>query len=366
MTSATPYALESSVTKSLSPRTHQPPSCSRSARLTTTRSGRDRKRATTTAPSRNRPPRRTSRASPSRSVGAMDGPRTRTANSGSCNLKASVSRGVTGQTYGVVSSTDHRKHVWRGPDATSAFPHASYRGQRPLRPALRGLRPGAGPDRGRVDQGHHREVPGQHRPGVPYPRHHHQGAAGRAREAPPLGALDGLLQGAALREVPEPEPAVQRGHQARRRVRRQGFDGPGGRRPTARQDRGDLEDLLGDQAVLRSAAVVRPARPSDVPAVVAMVHELAEFERAADQCHPTSDQLAGALCGPSPRVFGHVAVDDGDTPVGFALWFLNFSTWAGTHGLYLEDLYVRPVARGTGAGGALFAALAQICVQRGY
>ena len=117
---------------------------------------------------------------------------------------------------------------------------------------------------------------------------------------------------------------------------------------------------------MSSAAVVRPARPSDVPAVVAMVHELAEFEHAADQCHLAEDQLAGAPFGPSPRVFGHVAVDDGDTPVGFALWFLNFSTWAGTHGLYLEDLYVRPVARGTGAGGALLATLARICVERGY
>ena len=97
-----------------------------------------------------------------------------------------------------------------------------------------------------------------------------------------------------------------------------------------------------------------------------MVHELAEFERAADQCHLTEDQLEGALFGPSPHLFGHVAVDDGDTPVGFALWFLNFSTWAGTHGLYLEDLYVRPAARGTGAGGALLASPARICVERGY
>ena len=117
---------------------------------------------------------------------------------------------------------------------------------------------------------------------------------------------------------------------------------------------------------MRSAAVVRPARPSDVPAVVAMVHELAEFERAADQCHLTEDQLAEALFGAAPGLFWQVAVDDGDTPVGFALWFLNFSTWAGTHGLYLEDLYVRPAARGTGAGGALLATLARICVERGY
>jgi GNAT superfamily N-acetyltransferase len=113
------------------------------------------------------------------------------------------------------------------------------------------------------------------------------------------------------------------------------------------------------------SAVVRPVRPEDVPAVVAMVHELAEFERAADQCRLTADQL-GHVLFTEPTVFGHVAVDADDRPVGFALWFLNFSTWTGTTGIHLEDLYVRPQARGTGAGGALLAALADICVQRGY
>jgi GNAT superfamily N-acetyltransferase len=97
-----------------------------------------------------------------------------------------------------------------------------------------------------------------------------------------------------------------------------------------------------------------------------MVHELADFERAADECHLTGDQLTAALFGPQPAVFGHVAVDPGGDPVGVALWFLNFSTWEGTHGLYLEDLYVRPAARGLGAGGALLAALARVCVDRGY
>jgi GNAT superfamily N-acetyltransferase len=112
-------------------------------------------------------------------------------------------------------------------------------------------------------------------------------------------------------------------------------------------------------------ATVRPVRPSDVPAVVAMVHELADFERAADQCHLTAAQLTEVLFD-EPTVFGHVAVDAADEPVGFALWFLNFSTWTGTSGIHLEDLYVRPRARGSGAGGALLAALADICVRRGY
>jgi GNAT superfamily N-acetyltransferase len=96
-----------------------------------------------------------------------------------------------------------------------------------------------------------------------------------------------------------------------------------------------------------------------------MVHELADFERAADQCHLTEEQLRRVLFD-EPTVYGHVAVDEHDDPVGCALWFLNFSTWVGTNGIYLEDLYVRPAARGTGAGGALLAALARICVERGY
>jgi GNAT superfamily N-acetyltransferase len=97
-----------------------------------------------------------------------------------------------------------------------------------------------------------------------------------------------------------------------------------------------------------------------------MVHELAEFERAADSCHLTEEQLRTALFGAQPAVFGHVAIDADDTPYGFTLWFLNFSTWEGTHGVHLEDLYVRPHARGTGAGAALLATLAQVCVERGY
>jgi len=96
-----------------------------------------------------------------------------------------------------------------------------------------------------------------------------------------------------------------------------------------------------------------------------MVHELAEFEKAADECLLTADQLAAALFGARPAVFAHVALLDG-APVGTALWFLNYSTWTGTHGVYLEDLYVRPVARGTGAGKSLVVTLAAVCVDNGY
>jgi len=112
--------------------------------------------------------------------------------------------------------------------------------------------------------------------------------------------------------------------------------------------------------------IVRPARPSDVPAVVAMVHELAEYERSAHLCRLADDQLHAALFADAPALFGHVAEGVDGEPVGFALWFLNFSTWEGVHGVYLEDLYVRPSARGLGAGRALLSALARVCRERGY
>jgi GNAT superfamily N-acetyltransferase len=111
---------------------------------------------------------------------------------------------------------------------------------------------------------------------------------------------------------------------------------------------------------------IQPVRPEDVPAVVSMVHELADYERAADQCHVTADDLHAALFGASPALFGHVAHDQSGAPVGMMLWFLNFSTWTGRHGIYLEDLYVRPAARGDGLGAAMLATLADTCVQRGY
>lgn len=110
---------------------------------------------------------------------------------------------------------------------------------------------------------------------------------------------------------------------------------------------------------------VRRARESDVDAVVDLVYELAEYERAPRECRLTAAQLRAALFGAAPALFGHVAEVDGEV-VGCALWFLNFSTWDGEHGIYLEDLYVRPSARGHGLGRALLTALAEECVRRGY
>ncbi|NEK57344.1 GNAT family N-acetyltransferase [Geodermatophilus sabuli] len=110
---------------------------------------------------------------------------------------------------------------------------------------------------------------------------------------------------------------------------------------------------------------VRAIRPDDVPAVVGLVRELAEYERAAHEVRLTEEQLTAALFGESAALFGHVAEAGGEV-VGMALWFLNFSTWRGTHGIYLEDLYVQPGHRGSGLGRELLRTLAQVCTDRGY
>jgi GNAT superfamily N-acetyltransferase len=110
---------------------------------------------------------------------------------------------------------------------------------------------------------------------------------------------------------------------------------------------------------------VRPIRPDDVPAVVGLVRELAEYEKALHEARLTEEQLAGVLFGDAPALFGHVAVVE-EQVVGVALWFLNFSTWRGTHGIYLEDLYVQPQHRGRGLGKELLRTLAAVCVERGY
>ncbi len=111
--------------------------------------------------------------------------------------------------------------------------------------------------------------------------------------------------------------------------------------------------------------MIRPATEPDVPEIVAMVHELAEYEREPQSCLLTEAQLTTALFGPRPALFGHVAHVEG-VAAGCALWFRNFSTWRGVHGIYLEDLFVRPRFRGRGLGQALLARLAAECVERGY
>ncbi|MGW7079283.1 N-acetyltransferase family protein [Streptomyces sp. NPDC054866] len=113
--------------------------------------------------------------------------------------------------------------------------------------------------------------------------------------------------------------------------------------------------------------MIRHATPADVPVIHAMVRDLAEYEKALDEARATEEQLREALFGERPAAFAHIAEDDATgEAVGFCLWFLNFSTWRGVHGIYLEDLYVRPEARGGGHGKALLTELARICVERGY
>ncbi|MCX4906638.1 GNAT family N-acetyltransferase [Streptomyces sp. NBC_00878] len=112
--------------------------------------------------------------------------------------------------------------------------------------------------------------------------------------------------------------------------------------------------------------MIRMATPADVPVIHSMVRELAEYEKALEEARATEEQLREALFGARPAAFAHIAESAEGEPVGFALWFLNFSTWRGVHGIYLEDLYVRPQARGGGHGKALLGELARICVERGY
>ncbi|MFI6904966.1 GNAT family N-acetyltransferase [Nonomuraea sp. NPDC050394] len=111
--------------------------------------------------------------------------------------------------------------------------------------------------------------------------------------------------------------------------------------------------------------MIRPATPDDVSEILAMVAELADYEKVPHEARATEEQLRTALFGERPAAFAHVAEHEGRL-AGFALWFLSFSTWRGVHGIYLEDLYVRPQHRGGGYGRALLAELAKICVDRGY
>ena len=113
---------------------------------------------------------------------------------------------------------------------------------------------------------------------------------------------------------------------------------------------------------------IRRAEPADVPEILAMVRDLAAYERMPDAVVATDQQFSDALFGHAPTVFSHVVEHETDSHRlgGFALWFLNFSTWLGRNGIYLEDLYVRPEVRGHGYGKRLLAALARECVERDY
>jgi GNAT superfamily N-acetyltransferase len=111
--------------------------------------------------------------------------------------------------------------------------------------------------------------------------------------------------------------------------------------------------------------VIRPAAAADIPAVLGLIQELAVYEKEPDAVLTTPADLHVALFGDDPVAWCHVAELDGAV-VGMALWYRTFSTWQGKPGLWLEDLYVRPEARGTGLGKALLVELARIAVDRGW
>jgi GNAT superfamily N-acetyltransferase len=110
---------------------------------------------------------------------------------------------------------------------------------------------------------------------------------------------------------------------------------------------------------------IRPARPDEAGLVLSFVRELAEYEKLAHEVEATEATIADALFGASPRVYCDIAEWSGE-PAGFQVWFVNFSTFSGRHGIYLEDLFVRPALRGNGIGKALLAHLAGRCVDNGW
>ena len=108
---------------------------------------------------------------------------------------------------------------------------------------------------------------------------------------------------------------------------------------------------------------IRAAQPADATLIFALVCELADYENLQSEVIATPETLAAALFSAQPRLFCDIAEWNGE-PAGFSVWFLNFSTFRGRHGLYVEDLFVRPALRGNGIGKALMARLAQHCVAR--
>src|SRR6202023_3657992 len=110
---------------------------------------------------------------------------------------------------------------------------------------------------------------------------------------------------------------------------------------------------------------IRRARPDEAGLVLSFVRELAEYEKLLHEVEATEALLAAALFGCNPRLFCELAEWDGE-PAGFAVWCINFFTFSGSSGIYLEDLFVRPAQRGKGIGKALLVHLAKACVANGW
>ena len=111
--------------------------------------------------------------------------------------------------------------------------------------------------------------------------------------------------------------------------------------------------------------LIRRARPDEAGLVFSLVRELAEYEKLLHEVHASEADIAEALFGANPRLYCDIAEWNGE-PAGFAVWFVNFSTFAGRHGIYLEDLFVRPALRGKGIGKALLVHLAKHCLANGW
>jgi GNAT superfamily N-acetyltransferase len=122
---------------------------------------------------------------------------------------------------------------------------------------------------------------------------------------------------------------------------------------------------MDEEQKLPAGAVLRRARPGDEDGILDCIRALARYEKEADAVETTADGLREALFGPSPSVFAHVVARQ-DRIIGIAVWFLNYSTWTGRSGIYLEDLFVHEDERRHGYGKALLVRLARLCVERGY
>ncbi len=110
--------------------------------------------------------------------------------------------------------------------------------------------------------------------------------------------------------------------------------------------------------------LLRDACPGDVPAIYRLIRALAQYEKLEHAVSATEHDIHQSLFGDTPRAYALLA-EVGDRPVGFALWFYNYSTFLGRHGLYVEDVFVEPEYRGTGIGKAIFADLARRAVEQG-
>jgi GNAT superfamily N-acetyltransferase len=110
---------------------------------------------------------------------------------------------------------------------------------------------------------------------------------------------------------------------------------------------------------------IRPAKREEVGEVLQLIQDLATYEKAPDQVEASEDDLLNTIFAKEPRVFCDLVEVDGQI-AGMAIWFLNYSTWQAKHGIYLEDLYIKPEFRARGYGKALLKHLAQICDREGY